>query len=126
MIFGVDVEKWYNMMPDIPSTPSFMIPSKLLAKRQVLESVPVERTTDKLSPKDHGIDNYYASNVCFVCKRVSTRDEIVCSQCKQCPEKLLVTVSYHLHAVEHRLEVGIRCSDQIGHETKMSTMLRSD
>ena len=102
MIFGIDVEKWYHSMTEVPSSPSFIIPSKFKTQLQSVSGLS-PRTGNE---KEQRIDGFYTSNLCFFCRKVSSGDEIVRSNCRRHPQDLLIRIAMWIQDVEQRIEVN--------------------
>lgn len=102
MIFGIDVDKWYHSMTEIPTIPSFTIPSKFRCKSQFASDSLLNRP---FVDKEQRIDGFYTSNLCFFCRKVSSGDEIVCSNCRKHPQDLFIRIAMCIQDVEQRIDV---------------------
>ena len=102
MIFGIDVEKWYYSMTEVPNSPSFIIPSKFRSQQPSGNGLSVRQSAEK----EQRIDGFYTSNLCFFCRKVSSGDEIICSTCRKHPQDLLIRTVACIQDVEHRIEVN--------------------
>ena len=101
LIFGIDVEKGFYSMTEVPSSPSFIIPSKFKTQLQSVSGL----STRTGNEKEQRIDGFYTSNLCFFCRKVSSGDEIVCSNCRKHPQDLLIRIAMWIQDVEQRIEV---------------------